>query len=143
MGYCLARELKVYKDAEKLLLIVTKMTFHFPRLLKFSLGDMAIKACAEMITCIQMINLQKNPSDRLIWFDEYIVYEEKVRTFIGACVDTKKPAQKAGEAAKESASAKMYAEYINTLSVVGRQMLGWKSHTEHLVEQQSKVPESA
>lgn len=129
-----ASNLRVFRDAVALLAIIAKMAQHFPRVYRFTLGTDAIKAAEQVIVCIQMINLQKTNEERLIWFNEYIVYEEQIRTFIGIAADTKTPSRVEGKKSSESVSSKMYAEYMDLLSVVGKQMIGWQHHTEREIE---------
>lgn len=135
----IARDIKVYKDAENLLRIVTKCTEHFPRLYRYTIGERCVSAACEILTCIQMANLHAG-KERMVWFDEYIVYEERLRSLMGICCDTKKHAKNLGEPARESVGEKMYAEFMVFLQLVGKQMAGWRKYTEI---ESARVPEQA
>ena len=114
----LARDTKAYKDCQELLQQVVAITQTFPRLTRYTIGQKAIDACIEMLTCIQMANL-KGGEERVVWFDEYIVYEERLRTLMICGIDKN----------VERVNLKRIAEYTRLLVSVGKQLAGWRKAT--------------
>lgn len=111
----LAHDTKAYKDCQELLMQVVAIADTFPKMLKHTLGQRAIDANAEMLTCIQMANITKG-ADRINWMNEYLVYEERLRTLMICCIDRN----------TERVSAKRIAEYSRLLVSLGKQMAGWR-----------------
>lgn len=115
----LARDTGIYKDTQALLKQVADIAQRFPKLLKHTIGERAIDSCVEMLTCVQMANL-KSDAERLEWMDEFIVYEERLRTLMEVGISNNR--QDIGDS--------RIAEYTRLLTSVGRQMTGWRKSTE-------------
>ena len=118
----LARDTGAYKDCQALLKQVVAIVAVMPRTLRYNVGDYAIKSCIEMLTCIQMANL-KVLQERLQWFDEFFVYEERLRTLMEVGIDSN----------IRKVQFKRIAEYDRLLTNVGRQIVGWRKATQNAV----------
>ena len=115
----LARDTGVFKDTQTLLKIVCDITFLFPKQLKHTLGQEAIKSCIEMLSCIQMINVSPNEK-RMEWFDEFIVYEERLRAMMEVGMDY--DFSKIG--------TRRIAVYTDLINKIGKQMSGWRKSSQ-------------
>lgn len=111
----LAHDTQAYKDCQALLMQVVEIVGTFPRLTKHTLGERAIDANAEMLTCLQMANVSRG-IDRVNWLNEYVVYEERLRTLMICCIDKN----------VERVNTKRIAEYSRLLVSLGRQVAGWR-----------------
>jgi len=120
----LARDTSAYKRCKELLKIVCEMTNLFPKHLRHTIGEIAVRACVKMLTCIQMVNITDG-EERLKWFDRYLVYEERLRTLMETGMDI--DYQKVGKG--------RIAVYTLLLTDVGRQMTGWKRKCQSQVSQ--------
>lgn len=114
----LVHELQVYKDTYELVKMIFQIAGKLPKLYKFTIGENLCKDAIALFVPIQLANRAEKPGERAKYLERFFLTFESVKVYLRLLYDLR------------AISITQYSMLTEITVVIGKQINGWKNHTQ-------------